>query len=56
VLGGRDEVESWLAKHPNAAAISYQKPWSADLVEHHAYAQPYRGRAMLVSFGSEVAK
>jgi 4-amino-4-deoxy-L-arabinose transferase-like glycosyltransferase len=54
VLGGRANVASWLEEHPAAAAIHYVKPWSADLRQRHAYAQPYRGGALVVSLGGQV--
>ena len=54
VLGGRANVAAWLEEHPAAAAIHYVKPWSPDLRQRHAYAQPYRGGALVVSLGSQV--
>jgi 4-amino-4-deoxy-L-arabinose transferase-like glycosyltransferase len=53
VIRGREDVAAWLEDHPDAAAVHYLKPWSLELREDHAYAQPYRGGALVISLGAQ---
>ena len=50
-----DGIAQWLDQHPEGAVIHYHHEWQPRLRQQFAYAQPYRGGALLISLGARAA-